>query len=93
VALRVLAAQADHHAKAEQSAHRAAAISDSRWRNGVASHLELLDSQRSAWSSQAAVLQAQAARAQATVGLIRVLGGGWGDARVPDGAPAQRPGS
>lgn len=93
VALRVLAAQADHYATAAEAAKRAAAISDSRWRNGLASHLELLDSQRSAWSSQAAVLQSQAARAQATVGLIRALGGGWGDVRVMGATPAQRPGS
>lgn len=93
VALRVLAAQADLSATAADAANRAAAISDSRWRSGVASHLELLDSQRSAWSSQAALLQAQAARAQATVGLIRALGGGWGDARLFGAAPAQRPGS
>ena len=80
VALRVLAEQAGHQQQAADAATRAAGLSASRWNNGLASHLELLDAQRSAWRSQAAALQAQSARAQATVGLIRALGGGWGGA-------------
>lgn len=90
VALRVLAAQAEHQRLAARAATRAAGMSDSRWRNGLASHLELLDAQRGAWRSEAAVLQAEAARAQATVGLIRALGGGWGE--LP-GQPDQAAGS
>jgi len=55
----------------------------------------VLDAQRSAWRHEGAALQAQAARQQATVGLIRALGGGWGDASArPMLQPlAQAPGS
>lgn len=82
VALRVLASQAELLAQAADAAARTEAMSQSRWRHGLASHLELLDAQRSAWRSQASLLQAQSAQAQATVGLIRALGGGWGDAHA-----------
>jgi multidrug efflux system outer membrane protein len=93
LALQVLALQADHRAQASAAATRAAAMQNARWRNGVGSHLELLDAERTAWRSQAAVLQTQVERAQATVGLIRALGGGWGEPAnateaVPLGAAA-----
>jgi outer membrane protein, multidrug efflux system len=78
VALRVLTVQAEHHRQGADAATRAADISAARWRNGLASHLEVLDAQRTAWQSRAALLQVQAAHAQATVGLVRALGGGWG---------------
>jgi multidrug efflux system outer membrane protein len=78
LALQVLSAQAAHQAQAAAAAGRAAQLAGGRWASGLGSHLELLDAQRSALRSQAALLQAEAARAQATVGLIRALGGGWG---------------
>ena len=87
VALSTLADQATHQAQAADAAGRAAAVADRLWRAGLASHLDLLEAQRAAWRSQAALLQTQAARAQATVGLVRALGGGWGTPGV-----AQRPG-
>lgn len=89
VALRLLAQQAGHQAQACAAATRAAALADSRWRQGLASHLELLETQRSAWLADVALLHTQSAQAQATVGLIRALGGGWGEAEVR--APVQQP--
>jgi multidrug efflux system outer membrane protein len=46
-------------------------------RDGYVSQLELLDDERSEPRSRRQALQARAAQVQATVGLIRVLGGGW----------------
>jgi len=52
-------------------------LSDLRYRNGVASGLDLLDAQRSLYSVQLATVQAQQAQLQNQVGLYKALGGGW----------------
>ncbi|OYU73366.1 MAG: RND transporter, partial [Burkholderiales bacterium PBB5] len=88
VALQVLAAQGEQLGQASALSQQAAGTASSLWRNGLSSHLEVLDAQRSAWRHEGAALQAQAARQQATVGLIRALGGGWGEVPAP---PAPRP--
>jgi len=41
------------------------------------SQLDLLDAQRSELRSRRQAVQVQSAQYQATVGLIRALGGGW----------------
>ncbi|HEX4328163.1 MAG TPA: efflux transporter outer membrane subunit [Burkholderiales bacterium] len=79
-ALRLLADQAEAQTQAVDSAARATALSGSRYRNGYVSQLELLDAQRSELANRRQSLQVRAARYEATVGLIRALGGGWGDA-------------
>jgi multidrug efflux system outer membrane protein len=48
-----------------------------RYRNGAASHLELLDAQRSLLAAQQALVQVQALQAQNAAALYKVLGGGW----------------
>ncbi len=78
-ALRLLADQAGAQAQAVDSASRATVLSTSRYRNGYVSQLELLDARRSELSNRRQALQVRAAQYQATVGLIRALGGGWGD--------------
>jgi multidrug efflux system outer membrane protein len=55
-------------------------LSDLRYRNGVASYLDLLDAQRSLFSAQQAAVQANLQRLQNQVTLYRVLGGGWSSA-------------
>jgi len=75
--LRLLGAQADVQAQAVASAGRATVLSDSRYRNGLVSQLELLDARRSEASNRRQALQVRAAQYQATVGLIRALGGAW----------------
>jgi multidrug efflux system outer membrane protein len=75
--LRLLNAQADVQAQAVASASRATVLSDSRYRNGLVSQLELLDARRSEAANRRQALQVRAAQYQATVGLIRALGGGW----------------
>jgi multidrug efflux system outer membrane protein len=56
---------------------RALKLSDTRYRNGLVSQLELLDARRSELANKRAALQVRSAQYQATVGLIRALGGGW----------------
>jgi multidrug efflux system outer membrane protein len=76
-ALRWLADQADAQARAVNSASRATALSDVRYRNGLVSQLDLLDAQRSEFRNRRQALQVRSAQYQATVGLVRALGGGW----------------
>lgn len=52
-------------------------LSDLRYRNGIASALDLLDSQRSLYSAQQAAVQVQLAQLQNQVVLYKTLGGGW----------------
>ncbi|WP_343589640.1 efflux transporter outer membrane subunit [Paracidovorax wautersii] len=82
-ALRLLSGQAEAQGRAVQSAARATQLSDARYRNGMVSQLELLDARRSELRNRRQALQVRTAQYTATVGLIRALGGGWGDAPAP----------
>jgi len=63
-------------ARAEETRHR---LADLRYRNGVASYLDVLDAQRALFAAQQAVVQTQALQAQNLVAVYRALGGGWAD--------------
>jgi len=76
-ALRLLADQAEAQGRAVQSSSRSTALSDSRYRNGYVSQLDLLDAQRSELRNRRQALQVRSAQYQATVALVRALGGGW----------------
>jgi multidrug efflux system outer membrane protein len=76
-ALRLLAEQAEAQSEAVGSAQRATVLSESRYRNGLVSQLELLDARRSELANRRQSLQVRAEQYQATVRLIRALGGGW----------------
>lgn len=52
-------------------------LADLRYRHGAASHLELLDAQRSLLAAQQGQVQARALAAQNLASLYKVLGGGW----------------
>ncbi|MGC1174425.1 efflux transporter outer membrane subunit [Polaromonas sp.] len=76
-ALRLLAEQSEAQSRSVASSSRATVLSDSRYRNGLVSQLELLDAQRNELRNRRQALQVRAAQYVATVGLIRALGGGW----------------
>jgi multidrug efflux system outer membrane protein len=75
--LRLLSEQSGAQGRAIASATRATTLSESRYRNGLVSQLDLLDAQRSELRSRRQAVQVQSAQFQAMVGLIRALGGGW----------------
>lgn len=52
-------------------------LSELRYRNGVASSLDLLDAQRSLFAAQQALVQTRLQQLQSQVLLYRALGGGW----------------
>jgi multidrug efflux system outer membrane protein len=76
-ALRLLAEQSGVQQEAVDSARRATALSEVRYRNGYVSQLDWLDAQRSELRNRRQALQVRSSQYQATVGLVRALGGGW----------------
>jgi multidrug efflux system outer membrane protein len=82
-ALRILADHADAQSRAVESAGRATLLSESRYRSGLSSQLEVLDARRTELRSRRQALEVRSAQYQATVALVRALGGGW-DATVPE---------
>lgn len=68
-----LAAQ-QAQATAESERYRLAEL---RYRNGVASFLDVLDAQRSLFATQQALSQTRLAQEQNQVALYKALGGGW----------------
>lgn len=54
-------------------------LADLRYQNGVASYLDLLDAQRSLFSTQQGVVQVRLSQLQNQVSLFKALGGGWTD--------------
>jgi multidrug efflux system outer membrane protein len=52
-------------------------LNDLRYRNGIASALDLLDAQRSLFSAQQAAVQTRLLQLQNQVVLYKALGGGW----------------
>lgn len=85
--LRLLQEQAGSQARAVSFAQRATQLSESRYRNGMDSQLDLLDARRSELRNRRAALQVRSSQYQATVALIRALGGGWGE--VPSAVAAR----
>lgn len=79
-ALALLQSQGEANGRAVAAAGQALRLSDTRYRNGLVSQLELLDARRSELANRRAALQVRSAQYQATVGLIRALGGGWQEA-------------
>lgn len=77
--LRTLAQQAREQQQAIDAAQRAAQLSAARYRHGFVNQLELIDAERLLLATQRAAAQIARDRALATVGLIRALGGGWGE--------------
>ena len=75
--LRLLAEQSEAQARAVSAASRSTALSNVRYRTGYVSQLDLLDALRSELRNRRAALQVRSARYQATVALVRALGGDW----------------
>ncbi len=63
--------------QAVAAANRAYTLSQSRYREGSSSQLEVLDAQRSLLAIRRQALRVRAAQYQSSVGLIRAIGGAW----------------
>ena len=79
-ALQLLAGQSQAQSAAVTLGSRALLLADSRYRSGLAGGLDVLDARRTELRNRREALQVRAAQYQATVRLIRALGGGWDNA-------------
>jgi NodT family efflux transporter outer membrane factor (OMF) lipoprotein len=89
-AVKQTAAQQQAQQDAARSAKTAFDMSQRQFREGYVDILTVLNTQRSFFSAQDALLQVKLAHIQAVVGLYRALGGGWkaGEASQPPAAPS-----
>lgn len=79
--LQLLAREAALQDAAVTGAAQATRLSESRYRSGLGNQLDLLDARRSELRRQRDALQVRLARQQATIGLVRALGGDWATER------------
>jgi multidrug efflux system outer membrane protein len=82
-ALRLLAEQETVLHRATAASHRTSALVASNYADGLSSQLELLDAERGELRNRRQALRIRGARFQATVALVKALGGGWGDVPEP----------
>ncbi len=75
--LRLLAKETEILTSAVASSAGATKLSIIRYKAGLVSYIEVIDSQRTQLESEISLTQARADRLSAAVQLIRALGGGW----------------
>jgi len=76
-ALRILAEQSEAIGRSVTASQQAAGISGKRYRAGLVSYLEVVDAQRTALQAERGSVQVLGERLQASVLLIKALGGSW----------------
>jgi len=77
LAIDVYVRQGEALQRAEDAARLAAELSDKRYRAGAVSYREVIDTQRTELQARRANVVLLGARLQASVSLVKALGGGW----------------
>jgi multidrug efflux system outer membrane protein len=67
---------------------RAAQLSRTRYNAGSVNYLDVIDAERNMLSAERVGVPLAGSRVNATVGLIKALGGGWGDLPQERAKPA-----
>ena len=75
--LRILAEQSAAQSRAVVSAQKSAQISISRYKAGLVTYLEVVDTERTTLANQRLIAQLAGQRMVNSVALIKALGGGW----------------
>ncbi|MES2295023.1 MAG: efflux transporter outer membrane subunit [Pseudomonadota bacterium] len=83
-----LSDEAAAEATSETAATRTADLAMALYRNGALSFLDVVVAQTTALQARQTVLSLQTRRLQASVDLIRAIGGGWSDRQMPYSADA-----
>lgn len=78
--------QLDAQRAQAQSDAKRLELSDLRYRNGVASYLDLLDAQRSLFATEQSLVLTRLQQLQNQVVLYKVLGGGWTEQAAQENA-------
>jgi multidrug efflux system outer membrane protein len=81
---RLLSQQAEAQDRNRASARKTADISDLRYRAGLVSYLEVVESQRTALNAERESARLTGQRLVTGVQLIKALGGGWADSHLPN---------
>jgi NodT family efflux transporter outer membrane factor (OMF) lipoprotein len=84
VLLNRLAEAADARATSARAATHTQDLALALYRNGALGYLDVVVAQTTALQTEQEALQIQTRRLQASIALIRALGGGWSVAQVPD---------
>jgi NodT family efflux transporter outer membrane factor (OMF) lipoprotein len=82
-ALRILENEAATEQGAVAAAQHSLALSESRYRGGVANYLEVTTAQSAALVDERAAVDILARRMAASVLLVKALGGGWDASQIP----------
>ena len=75
--LRTLGAQTEAQNQAVEASRRTLQLSQDQYRNGAVTFLDVTDAERTVFNSERTAAQLLGQRLQATVQLIKALGGGW----------------
>lgn len=75
--LRILAEQSEAQSRAVASAQKSSQISTSRYKAGLVTYLEVVDTERTTLANQRLAAQLAGQRLVSSVALIKALGGGW----------------
>jgi len=90
-ALRILDDEAKTQAVAVNAAEHSLQLSNNRYRGGVVTYLEVITAQSTALSNERAAVDILRRRMNATVLLIKALGGGWNASSLPAVSSNQGP--
>jgi NodT family efflux transporter outer membrane factor (OMF) lipoprotein len=85
-ALRVLADEAAQQAIAVAAAEKSLALSNNRYRGGITTYLEVITAQAAALANERTAVDILTRRMNASVNLIKALGGGWRESDLPPGS-------
>jgi hypothetical protein len=80
--LRILEAEAAQQEKAVQTAEAALNLAINRYKGGITTYLEVITAQSAALTAERTALDLSTRRMNASVLLIKALGGGWGAASM-----------
>ena len=80
---RILENEAGVQAKAVEAAQRSLALSNTRYKGGVTSYLEVITAENAALSDQVTAVNILGRRMASSVLLIEALGGGWDRSSLP----------
>jgi NodT family efflux transporter outer membrane factor (OMF) lipoprotein len=86
-ALRILESEAKTQAAAVDASEHSLALSNNRYRGGVATYLEVITAQSAALVDERAAVEISGRRMAESVLLIKALGGGWNGSQLPTGQP------
>ena len=84
--LRILARELQQEQAAVQAAEHALQMAMSLYRDGATNFLDVVVAQTASLQAQQTALSLQTRELQASVDLVRALGGGWSTKQLPTGA-------